>query len=192
MAEEESEEKEGTEETPEESGGLIAKLGKKKLLIIGGGVAALFLLIGTPLAVFLLMGEEKPETEQEQTTAAIEKQDLVLMMEGFEEEDQSTENEKPLGAFYPFETFVVNLKGGGYLRCEAQAEFTERDIPKKFFAKLIPIRDELISALSGKTRGDLAAEKGRAELKQHMKEIINGKLRKEQVEKIYFTEFIIQ
>ncbi|MCB0329557.1 MAG: hypothetical protein KDD70_07835 [Bdellovibrionales bacterium] len=59
----------------------------------------------------MLSGGEESQTEKENPEAAKDKQELVLMMEGFEEDDEAEENEHPMGAFYPFETFVVNLSG---------------------------------------------------------------------------------
>lgn len=191
MAEEEKQEAEGKEDAaPKEDG--EASASKKKLLFLVGGIVLLVLLIGTPLLLYFMLGSSEEGVEKENPEAAKDKQELVLLMEGFEEEDETSEVEKPLGAFYPFDTFVVNLSGGGYLRCQAHIEFVKRDIPKKFLSKLVPIRDSLINVLSNKSRKDLGDEEGRADLKTEMKETINEKLRKQEVERVYFTEFVIQ
>ena len=192
MAEEENNEAEGTEEEGSTEAAPAEGGNSKKLLFIGGGVLLLILLVGAPLIVFLMMSGSGEETEKESPGAAKEKEELVLLMEGFDEEDESEENQKPLGAFYPFETFVVNLSGGGYLRVQAHVEFVKRDIPKKFYSKLVVIRDSLINVLSNKSRKDLGDEEGRADLKAEMRDMINEKLRKQEIEKVYFTQFVIQ
>ncbi|MCI5064397.1 flagellar basal body-associated FliL family protein [bacterium] len=187
MADEE-ENNEEAEATPGEE----KKPGSKKLLFIIGGVVLLIFLIATPIVLFTVMGGGDDEIEKEDADAAEDQEELVLLLEGFHEEDEAKEDEKPLGAFYPFETFVVNLSGGGYLRCQAVAEFEKRDIPKKFYSKIIPVRDSLINVLSNKSRRDLGDEEGRADLKAEMRDLINEEIRKAEVKRIYFTQFVIQ
>ncbi|MCB0320381.1 MAG: flagellar basal body-associated FliL family protein [Bdellovibrionales bacterium] len=187
MAEKEKKEDESAEATV-----APAKTGKKKLFIIGGAAIVLLLCIGAPVMYFVLAGgEEETDAQTVDPKTAVEKE-VVLMMEGFEEEDELEDDEAPLGAFYPFETFVVNLTGGGYLRLQLHAEFIPRDIPKKFYTKLIPIRDRLITLFSNKTRDDLSTEELKGKLKVEIIGAINEMMRKETIRRVYFTQFIVQ
>ncbi len=164
---------------------------KKTLLMTIVGVVVLLLLIGIPVTV-LMMKKTKPEgTEQIAEDAALHG-GQAPEAEGTLDEDEVEEGEEVLGAIFPFETFVVNLSGGRYLRAQVQLEFTDRDVPKRFYAKLIPIRDKMIELLSAKNAEDLAGTKGKDDLKQQVKETINDLLRKEDVRKVYFTQFVIQ
>lgn len=189
------EEKEAEEQENQASGSGSDKkrfaLSRKTLLVVLG-VALVIAAIGTPLAFFLLAGDGSQAIEELSADAAKEEPETILYIEGFEDLKEGEENEKPLGAFYPFETFIVNLNGGGYLRCQLHAEFVKRDIPNRFFAKLIIIRDSIITTLSGKSREDLADKAGRETLKNELKVAINGELRRDEVANVYFNQFVIQ
>src|SRR5262245_45681844 len=121
MAEEKKKQDEGEEEgAPAEA---APPKSKKKLLIIIGGVVALLLVIGVPTTYLLLKGKEKPEVESADPNAA--EHGPATVAEGADdEEDELDENEEPIGAIFPLETFVVNLSGGRYIRLQAQLEFT--------------------------------------------------------------------
>ncbi|NBW39610.1 hypothetical protein EBR25_01260 [bacterium] len=164
----------------------------RKVLLIALGVVVVVAAIGTPLAFFLLRDSEETEITDLDKDAAKDEPETILYIEGFDDLKDGSENEQPLGAFYPFETFIVNLDGGGYLRCQLHAEFVKRDIPNRFFAKLIIIRDSIISTLSNKSREDLADKTGRDNLKSELKMIINSELRREEVEAVYFNQFVVQ
>lgn len=182
--------KEEKEESSREAEVQPKKSKKKLILIVGISFFVLLVLIAVPAYFFLFSSSDK-KTEKLESDAA-EQKEIVLMMEGFEEEDEASEVEEVMGAFFPFDTFVINLSGGGYLRCQVQIEFAARDVSKKFLTKLIPIRDELINLMSNQTRELLTTEEGRGDLKRLIKETINTTLRKEEVKKVYFSQFVIQ
>ena len=190
MADEEAkDEKEGEAGATPDGAAEVKPSKMKKLLLFGGIPVLLVLLVGTPI-VIMTMGNEKPEVPQAEKDMA--QQENGLVAEGFEDEELYEEDEEPLGALYPMQTFVVNLSDGGYLRCQLQIEFTERDVPRRFYAKLAPIRDGLINILANQKREDLSIEKGRGILKREVQDFINESLRKEQVKSIYFTQFVVQ
>ncbi|RME61619.1 MAG: hypothetical protein D6780_01305 [Candidatus Dadabacteria bacterium] len=183
MAEEEK--KEGEEKEEKSS-----KKSKKTLFIIGG-VLGVLLIMGIPLGYFLLRsgGEEGGEVQAE---AAVSGAVKGLVMEGSLEEDQYEEGEEAIGAFYAFEPFVVNLAEGGYLRVEVQAEFKSREIPRRFYLRLIQIRDALIDLLSSYKREEISTRAQRIALKASIRESINKILKKDMVKKVYFTNFVIK
>lgn len=163
--------------------------GKKKLWIIIGGVVALLLVIGVPVAFFTLAPAEKTSEELAADAALVGEHTVP---EGHDDEDEFDEGEEPLGALFPFESIVVNLSGGGYLRTQIQVEFVERDIPKRFYMRLVPIRDSLIALLAARKADQLGSQTGRDTLKTEIKEVINETLRKQEVKNVYFTQFVIQ
>lgn len=164
--------------------------GKKKMILIGGGVAALLLLIGVPVMIFSM----KPKTEDpnELSSGAAQEHGPALVAEGSHDEEELADGEESVGAFFPFENFVVNLSGGRYVRAQVQAEFVSKDVPKRFYARLVPIRDSIIGMLTSRAPDDLLSEKGKEALKNDIKDMINDLLKKEEVKKVYFTQFFIQ
>lgn len=164
---------------------------KKKILLIVGGIVGLLLVIGVPVILLSSKGSnEHEETAELDADAAQHGKNLVA--EGFGEEDELLEGEEPLGAFFPLDTFVVNLAKERYLRVQVQLEFSERDVPRRFYTRLVLIRDAIITLLTSKTFDSLQESKDKDELKKEIKDVVNEILRKEEVKKVYFTQFIVQ
>jgi len=171
--------------TPAKSGG-----GNKLVLIVGASLAVLIVVCAGAVFMMLKKTEVSNPTEEVAADAA---------HEGAEEhapepvaEEELTEGEKPLGAIYPLESFVVNLSGGRYIRAQVRLEFETRDIPKKFYTRLVPVRDGLISVISSKRADDLLTSEGREGLKRDIRDRVNEVLKKEDVKNVYFTQFVIQ
>jgi flagellar protein FliL len=164
---------------------------KSKLPLIIAAVVVV-LLLGGGGAAFFLMGK-KPEKSAEQLEAdAATKGDEDVKAEGADDEDELEEGEEPLGAIYPVDSFVVNLSGGGYIRLQIQLEFVTPDVPKRFFTHLVPLRDGVISILANHTQNELREAKGRDVLKGEIKDLVNVLMKKEEVKRVYFTQFLIQ
>lgn len=178
------ENKESTEATAE----AVAPAGNsKKTLLIAGGVVALLLAIGVPVSLFMLKGEKKADA-----LSADAAHEPGLVPEGHDDEDALDEGEEALGAIFPLETFVVNLQGGRFIRCQMQFEFQSRDIPRRFYGRMVPIRDAIISLLTKRDADDVASEKGKNALKGEIRETVNEIMRKEDIKNIYFTQFVVQ
>lgn len=160
-----------------------------KLFVIIGIVAVLIIALGTPL-VMMSMGGDKDAKHAEHDLVEHEE---GMVPEGFDDEDEYDEDEEPLGALFPMRTFVVNLaEGQSYLRIQVQVEFEKRDVPRRFYAQLVPCRDALISLLTARTVDDLNSQKGKESLKDDIKDTLNLTMRREEVKQIYFTQFVIQ
>ena len=188
MAEKEQEKKEDEEGAEPKSAPNGDKKRKKKLIIIGAAVTVLLIVIGVTVALYLSFRE--PEGVPSNLATA---KNHEVVLEGAGEEEVLEENEKPLGAMFPLDTFMVNLIGEKrYLRCQIQIEFEQRDIPRKFYTQMVPIKDAIIELLAQQDPKDLATQKGRADLKDRVREVINEKLRREEVRMIYFTQFVVQ
>lgn len=167
-----------------------APAGKKKMILIGAGVVGLLLLIGVPVIFFSM--KPKANDSNELASNAAQDHGPSLVAEGSHDEEELAEGEASVGAFFPFENFVVNLSGGRYVRAQIQAEFNGKDVPKKFYARMVPVRDSIITMLTSRAPDDLLSEKGKEALKTDIKDMINDLLKKEEVKKIYFTQFFIQ
>lgn len=185
-------EKEKDEKDKEEGGAEAAApaKGKGKLLIIVGGLIALLVAIGVPLYLFVLKPAPVEEKTDELEADAAHEHHLVP--EGHGEEEELLEGEVPLGAFFPLDTFVVNLTGGRYLRMQAQLEFAEREIPQRFYSRTVIVRDAIINLISARTADDVQSAEQKIALKKDIKDIVNEILKKEEVKQVYFTQFVVQ
>jgi flagellar FliL protein len=162
---------------------------RKKLLLIIGGVVLLLVAVGVPGAYLLLRGDG---AELEELPADSAKHASHTTLEGAGSEPELEEGEQSLGAIVPLDTFLVNLSGGKYLRLQVQVEFEQLDVPRRFYSRLVPIRDSIVSLLSQQAAGQLEEHKGREKLRSAVRTQINDILRKEDVRKVYFTQFVIQ
>lgn len=185
MAEKADAKQDETSPTPEAP----PKGGKKKLVVIIVGLIVLLAAIGVPVAYLMTRTKTVPREELSPDAAQGAE---ALAPEGHDDEEELAEGEEPLGAIFPLDTFVVNLNGGRYLRLQAQIEFISRDVPKKFLQRGTPLRDAMISLLIGKSADDILSAKGRETLKEEMKDIVNEMMKKEEVKRIYFTQYLVQ
>ena len=175
---------------PAEGGAASAKPKKQTLLIIIGVVVAL-LVVGGAAAFFMLSGKKEPEVNSLDPNAA-GGGEPVLIPEGGDDFAELTEGEEPLGAILPLDSFVVNLAGGRFIRCQVQLEFVSREVPRKLYPRIVAVRDALISLLASKTQDDLLTPRGRDTLRDEIRDAVNEILRKEEVKRVYFTQFVIQ
>lgn len=182
MAEEEK--KEAPEvETPE-----VPHRGKRVAIAVAG-IVGLLIVVGVPAGYFLLK-EEPKEVQEVSPEMSSEPQQKP---EGFDDaEEELEEGEEPLGAIVPFDTFLVNLSGGKYVRAQIQVEFETLDVPRRFYTRAVPIRDSIISLLTQMTAESLETLKGKDKLRSEIRSVINAALRKEEVKRVYFTQFVIQ
>lgn len=190
MAEEKK--KDGKDEKEGEAAAPAKK--SKKMLFIGiGAFVFLVLAIGIPVTILALKSKgETPKVESLAADAAQTESAATLVPEPTLEEEELAEGEEPLGAILPLDTFVVNLNGGRYIRCQMQLEFQSRDIPKKFYTRSVPIRDGIIMLLTSKTADEVGSEKGKEQLRAEVKDLIDETLKKEEIKRVYFTQFVIQ
>jgi flagellar FliL protein len=181
MAEEEKKEASESETS-------VAPYRNKRVLIAAGGIVALLITVGIPAGYFLMKDEQKEVAEVTPEMAPEQHKP-----EGHDDgEDLFEEGEEPLGAIVPFETFLVNLSGGKYIRLQVQVEFETLDVPRRFYTRAVPIRDGIISLLTQMTAENLETSKGKDKLRAEIRSTINTALRKEEVRRVYFTQFVIQ
>ena len=166
----------------------------KKKVLLSAGVALVTLGVGAPVGYFLLKPAQAPVEQQqaEEVVTQPEAETTEKKEEGEHEELALLEGEEALGAIVPFDTFLVNLSGGKYLRLQLQAEMETPDIPKRLYSRIVPIRDGIITMLTEKTAADIEGSQGKEDLKKAIKVLINEQLKRQDVRRIYFTQFVIQ
>jgi flagellar FliL protein len=181
---------EEAEEKTEEQAGDAPKKGKKLLFVIIAVVLVLVLAGGA--AAFFLLRKPEQKTEEAPADAAAGNDEAQAKAEGSGEESELEDGEEALGAIVPFDTFLVNLSGGKYIRVQIQIEFETLDIPSRFYTRMVPMRDGVIALLTQQTADELGSQKGKENLKNKIKTMMNDLLRREEVKRVYFTQFVIQ
>jgi flagellar basal body-associated protein FliL len=181
--------------------GRVAPTRTKRSMFAASGLGALLLVAGTSVgyAAFGRAGELAAELRDEAAAESPEGQDApekaVEEPSSFQDRPDAVdaeEGEEALGAIVPLDTFLLNLPGGKYIRVQMQLEFQSMDIPTRFYGRVVPIRDAIITLISNQKADDLQTTKGKDELKDNVRKIVNGQLRKELVRRVYFTQFVIQ
>jgi flagellar basal body-associated protein FliL len=194
MAEEKDNDGEkGAEKAPPSKVTLL--LANKKVL--AGIVVGVLVLIGAIVGIVLMKKNAAHEAEAKAAASAEAAADAAsdpskAQPEWFGAELDLEEDEEPLGALFPFDTFVVNLKDQHFVRAQIQIEFTSRDVPLRFLSRIVPIRDGIITLLASKDSTELLTEQGKSNLKIGIKDFINELLRSQIVGKVYFTQFVTQ
>lgn len=189
----EAEKKEAGEHEPKP--GSSNSSGRKKLLVVAA-VVLLTLGVGAPVGYFLLSKPAPAANEEEEVKEAeipaVEEEKPEVAVEHPGHEAELGEGEELLGAIVPLDAFLVNLSGGKYIRLQVQAELETADIPRRFYSRVVPMRDQIITLLTQKTATELEDGAGKEKLKVAIRDIMNQHLRREDVRRIYFTQFVIQ
>lgn len=183
--------KDGAEEESAAAAPAPAATGTSKLMLVLGALALMIVSAGAPTAFFLLKQKKAVATEELPVDAASEDAS-TLVPEGQSDEEQVTDDEERLGAILPLETFLINLDGGSYLRAQVQLEFVGPVVPAPFTRHQVVIRDGLITLMSRKKAEELGIPKGRETLKSEIRDLINEILKREEVKRVFFTQFVIQ
>jgi flagellar basal body-associated protein FliL len=184
---------EETETEQTEAKALPDSANRKKLFVIAG-VVCLVIGVGAPIGYFMLgSSEPAPQVEEVKVdTQEVSTEEPHAKLEGHADEIELEEGEEALGAIVPFETFLVNLSGGRYIRLQLQVEFETPDVPRRLQSRMVPIRDGIISLLTQQTSSELEDSKGKEKLKKGIKDLINERLHREDARRVYFTQFVIQ
>ena len=170
------------------------KSSSKSLVMMGAALVILCFVVGLSISALTATKAEvkKEEPVVEEAGPEVMANRSVLPTTNEIYGGESEEGEELLGAFFPFEPFVVNLRGGGFLRVQVQVELTQRDIPASIIARNVILRDGIISLLSARAREDVLGLKARDELKSSIANLINSTLNRDLVKKVYFTQFVAQ
>ena len=133
----------------------------------GGGVVAY-----SQYTSIATMGYEAPATEEE-------------------------EEEEPIdyGEFMEMESLIINpagTDGTRYLMIKIGLESKKAKALEEVREKAIVLRDAILRDLSARTVDELAAIEHRNQIKEDLREVINGILEKGEVTRLYFTQYVLQ
>ena len=166
-------------------------------VIIAFGIGLVVALVGSLFCALKIIDKQEEITVNELTPDFLNvskgKQKKVEI-EGKNDADVLDENEVSYGAFFPIDNFVVNLVDDGFLKIQIFVEFTSRDVPPSFLAKLVPAKDSIIDILSGRKAAELKTVNGKDLLRNDIKDLLNTLLGKERqlVRDVYFTTYLIK
>jgi flagellar basal body-associated protein FliL len=171
-----------------------AKPGRSRLLLVGGGGVALLLAVGGGWLASSFFGGSPAEPTAEAAApaptdeAAAESRETPAK-DGKKVPVPGTRAVASLG------TFTVNLRGNGggrVLRAEVQLEVAAGD-EETITDKKAMLRDAVLTLASDYTYPDLEGVEGKTRLRDELLGRVNSLLEgKPKVERVYFTEFVVQ
>ncbi len=100
-----------------------------------------------------------------------------------------------IGPMWAMDALVINLadnNGERYLKLVMQLELTSPDASKELDILKPKFRDSIVDLLSNKTYKDLADNIGKQRLRDEVMLRGNSMLMQGKINKVYFTEFVIQ
>ncbi len=100
-----------------------------------------------------------------------------------------------IGETYPLETFVVNIRDGErdrYLKLKTELEVSSSETAEEIAQRLPQIRDLVISLLGSKSFEDIRTIEGKNFLREELLLRVNSLLITGSVNRIFFTEFVVQ
>jgi flagellar FliL protein len=121
--------------------------------------------------------------------------DALVRPEEEEVEEASDDGLEAMGAMFPLETFIVNLadeKSKRYLRVKMQLELKAGEPIEILEQRLVQVRDIILMILPTKQFHEIRSVDGKTQLRQEIMTRLNELLKKEAINNIYFTEFVVQ
>jgi flagellar FliL protein len=111
--------------------------------------------------------------------------------------EKDTEKEEQMSIIIPLRSFVVNLfdkKGIGkrYLKISMELEVAKEEDKLKIDNNIPQLRDTVLILLSSQTLKDINTMEGKLELKHAILLRMNQILGNKTVNRIFFTEFVVQ
>lgn len=112
-----------------------------------------------------------------------------------EKQAKAKESEPSVGVIYSMKPFIVNLadeSGGRYLKVKFELELTSEDLVSEIEKRMAQLTDSVIMLLSSRSYKDLASYEGKDRMRNEIMLRLNSFLTTGSIEKIYFTEFVMQ
>lgn len=159
--------------------GSASKKGNKNLIIIG--ILGVLLLGAIGVAAYMMGKANAPATEQEGQTA---------------KDTLPANGTKVLsGLMVEIEPFIVNIldvQGTRYLKASITLEVDSEPAMQEATERMPQIRDAVLLLISNKTFSEMSDLQGKLQLRAELMAKINSFFRRGKVQKIYFTEFVVQ
>lgn len=164
---------------PESSG---SSGGKPTLFIL---LAVINMAVVMGVGAMLYLGQKKKEAEP----------GIDDVIKGEHEQVQKEEHSKEfIGKLVPLETFLVNVSGSRgrkLVKMNMELEVTNAEVQEEVEKIKPKIRDYIIIIASSKTFNEISTREGKDALREEIKTQLNLFLTKGKIEKVYFTEFIL-
>lgn len=161
----------------------------KKMIII---IMAVFLLImGMMGGGFFLLWSKMSATVAQ----------VQLQNSGQEDEEEAAQEGATMGPLYRMDTLIVNLADHGgkrYLRVTMELELKPNEhvetaeVVEEIEMRLAQLRDTILMILPTKQYAEISTTPGKIALRDELMAKLNPFLKKGQISKIYFTEFVVQ
>jgi flagellar FliL protein len=165
-------------------------MSKKVIIII---IAVFVLLLAMMGGGFFLLW-----SQMSATVAQVQKQNGTTEDS---EQEQVDEQEDKMGPVYRLDTLIVNLADQGgkrYLRVtmelelKANEEIDNSEVIEEIEQRLPQLRDTILMVLPTKQYADISTTPGKIALRDEIIAKLNPFLKKGQIDKLYFTEFVVQ
>ncbi|MDJ0874222.1 MAG: flagellar basal body-associated FliL family protein [Desulfobacterales bacterium] len=121
--------------------------------------------------------------------------DALVRPEEEEVDEETDDGLATIGAMFPLDTFIVNLadeERKRYLRVTMQIELKEGEPVEILEQRLVQVRDIILMILPTKRFQEIRSVNGKTVLRQEIMTRLNDLLKKEVINNIYFTEFVVQ
>jgi len=156
--------------------------GKPTLFIL---IAVINMLVVVGVGAMLYLGQKKKAAEP----------GIDDVVKGEHEEHAKEEKSKEfIGKLVPLETFLVNVSGSRgrkLVKINMELELSNAEVQEEVEKIKPKIRDYIIIIASSKTFNEISTKEGKDALRDEVKNQINLFLTKGQINKVYFTEFIL-
>jgi flagellar FliL protein len=175
-----SEKKNDSEEGPQQS--------KAKKWILGGAIA-LVLLGGGIAAGYLLGARNAPETPLAEAPAGSADSESAAIP------SQASSVKGPVGPMVNIDSFIVNIldeQGSRYLKAAITLEVDGKEAVDEVTIRLPQVRDAILLHVGNKAFQELSDLQGKLQLRAELITRLNQILQKGKIQKIYFTDFVVQ
>jgi len=187
----------------EEALGLDEKspINKKKLIIFGIlGFNLLAFIIGFGVLIALLMrGDQPPPAPaQVQAPAAVEAEDPDEAEEANQPASPKKKRRRKAGTDavnVALKAFVINLADADaprYLKVDITLQVIDKEAEKEVEEYNAMVRDTVLAYLSGLSAEQTVGPLGKSDMRHAIKKRINDVLPSAPVERVFFTQFIVQ
>lgn len=150
------------------------------------------MLVGTGLMFVLMLGEV--------TAQMVKKPSVDGKVEGQVSEGKAPEGKAPEervthGFMFPLDPFVINLAGSGgnkFLKVNVSLKMSAPEVHLELRKNILKLTDSILFLLSSKSFEDIDSLQEKSKLEDEIMARVNKFLTAGQVNRVYFTEFIIQ
>ena len=111
------------------------------------------------------------------------------------EESQTPPLESSIGFLYPMNPFIVNLvddEGGRFLKVRFEMELSDKELVSEVEKRMAQLTDSVIILLSSKSYQEIASYEGKEQMRHELVIRMNSFLETGSIERLYFTEFVMQ